>query len=134
MSILVYDNGLFTEDISGYEVYNDGLFGQDLTLFLVLDAGGWVAIALAPWILSLPFTQAVDVINNQIYPIEVRTAAASVVKLIRQKVVTRWGGSTFEVEWMDSMIARQRAEISEFAQIYDDAPIISGTEISALGD
>ena len=84
------------------------------------------------WMLGLPFTQAIDLVNDQNYPMPYRVGAASVVKLIRHQVVVRWGGSTYEVEWMNSMIARQRVETPGFAQIYDSAPIINAFDGSAV--
>jgi hypothetical protein len=80
---------------------------------------------------DLPFTNAIDLVNNRSYPMPYRVGGASVAKFIMQFVITRWGGSTFEVEWMQSMIARQRAQTPGFAQIFDSAPIITGPDISA---
>lgn len=72
---------------------------------------------------DLPFTQLIDLVNNQSYPLESRTRAASQAKLLIQKAINKHCGSLIGVGWMQAMVARQIAESPVFAQIWNDAPI-----------
>lgn len=84
------------------------------------------------WMLSLPFTVAIDMVNNVSFPMPYRVGAASVVKLIQQLTLTRYGGSIYiGTAWMLGMISRQMVQTPGFAEIYNSAPIITGNEISA---
>ena len=84
------------------------------------------------WIRYLPFTQLIDIINDVNYPLDIRINAASVAKLLQTLTLNHYGGSAIiGTVWMTSMIERQMAQTPGFAQIYNEAPIISGPEYSA---
>jgi hypothetical protein len=87
---------------------------------------------VAPFMLDLPFTMAIDMVNNVNLSMPYRVGAAAVVKLIMQLTLTRYGGSLIiGTAWMVSMVQRQMDETPGFAAIYNSAPIITGDEISA---
>ena len=87
---------------------------------------------IASWLLDQPFTVLIDLVNNHSFPLPYRVGAASVGKLVMHQVFVRWGGSTFEQEWQLSMVARQKVETPGFAQIWNEAPIITGFDVSAV--
>ena len=92
----------------------------------------FLPFTITQWLLDQPFTVLIDLVNNHSFPLPYRVGAASVAKLVTYQVVTRWGGSTFEVEWQNSMVARQIAGTPGFAQIWYGAPIITGFDVSAV--
>ena len=82
------------------------------------------------WMLDLPFTNAIDLVNNQSYPMPYRIGAASVAKLVLYQALIRFGGYNHNIEWMLKMISRQQSQTPGFAAIYASAPLISGFDIS----
>ena len=76
-----------------------------------------------PWLQSLPFSQAMDIVGDENYPLTYRVGAASCLKGIMQKAVNRNGGSMNGVEWMFHLVNQRIAEDPEFALIYNLAPI-----------
>ena len=73
-------------------------------------------------------TQAIDMISDTNFPMPYRVGAASCAKLIISQSATYYG-SVLQIDqaWMVSMVNRLIAGSSEFAQIWNSAPIISGT-------
>jgi hypothetical protein len=85
---------------------------------------------ITAWMLELPFTNAIDLVNDINYPLPYRVGGASVAKLIITQTTIHYGGTYIGNAWMLSMVQRQMVETPGFAQIYNAAPIISGTDIS----
>ena len=87
-------------------------------------------VAIATWLLSLPFTNLIDLVNNSSYPTNYRIGAASVAKLVLYQAFIRFGGYKHNIEWMLTMITRQQNQTPGFAGIYNPAPLIMGFGIS----
>jgi hypothetical protein len=93
-----------------------------------------MASTVTSWMLKLPFTMAIDMINDVNFPMPYRIGAASVAKLIQQLTLNRYGGSAvIGTAWMTSMVERQMTQTPGFAAIYNSAPIIEGFDPSAVG-
>jgi hypothetical protein len=100
-------------------------FSATLARLLITPTPSYIVTST---MLLLPFTQAIDMISDTNFPMPYRVGAASCAKLIISQSATYYG-SVLQIDqaWMVSMVNRLIAGSSEFAQIWNSAPIISGT-------
>lgn len=95
--------------------------------------GFTVAYTIDSWMYNLPFSNAIDMVNNASFSQEYRIGAAAIAKRIQQQVLTRWGGSALiGTAWMTAMVDRQMAQTPGFATLYNAAPIAPGMDNSAV--
>ena len=95
--------------------------------------GFTVAYTIDSWMYNLPFSNAIDMVNNASFSQEYRIGAAAIAKRIQQQVLTRWGGSALiGTAWMTAMVDRQMAQTPGFATLYNAAPIAPGMDNSAI--